>query len=148
MTVVRAAIAADIAQLLPLIAGLAAHHGDIATVTVTDLQRDLFGPHPWFYILVAERGDVLVGYVALLPLAQLHFGKRGMDMHHLFVQTPQRSQGIGRSLIAAAQDFARNLGCCYLTVGTHADNLRAQATYPALGFHAATPHGPRFAVQL
>ena len=148
MGVVRAAIAADIAQLLPLIAGLAAHHGDIATVTVADLQRDLFGPHPWFYILVAQRCDDLVGYAALLPLAQLQFGKRGVDMHHLFVRQAERGQGIGRALIAAAQDFARDLGCCYFTVGTHADNLRAQATYPALGFHPAAPHGPRFAVQL
>ncbi len=148
MGVVRAAIAADITQLLPLIAGLAAYHGDIATVTVADLQRDLFGPRPWFYILVAQRRDDLVGYAALLPLAQLQFGKRGVDMHHLFVRQAERGQGIGRALITAAQDFARDLGCCYLTVGTHADNLRAQATYPALGFHAATPHGPRFAVQL
>ena len=141
---VRPARLQDIAQLLPLIAGLSEHHGDNATVTETDLQRDLFGPHPWLYVLVAERGENLLGYAALLPLAQFQFGKRGMDLHHLFTAAPHRGQGIGRALIKAAQDFARDLDCVYFTVGTHADNLRAQAIYPALGFKPASPHGPRF----
>ncbi|MEO6298492.1 MAG: GNAT family N-acetyltransferase [Paracoccaceae bacterium] len=132
--VIRRADAGDLAELLALVQALTLHHGDEPMVTLDSLARDFFGTEPWYRVLVAEAAGRVVGYAALLPRARLGFGQRGLDLHHLFVAESQRGRGIGAALVAAAVDWARELGCDYMIVGTHADNPRAQAYYPRLGF--------------
>jgi len=122
---------------------LAAHHSDVAEVTLDDLRRDTLGPSPWLYLLVAE-GQ---GYVALCPMAQLQFGVRGMDIHHLYVVPEARKRGVGRALIGAAVDLAKGLECRFVTVGTHPDNIAAQNAYLALGFAPRGMSGPRFGMK-
>lgn len=145
---IRAAVPGDIAAILPLIEGLARHHGDIPLVTAASLFRDLFGQPVWMQALVAQRQDEILGYCALLPLARLHLGQRGMDLHHLYVRADARGAGIGRALTGAALDLARGQGCSYLTVSTHPDNQAAKAYYLAAGFFAAPPAPDRFAFDL
>lgn len=143
----RTAQPADIPALLDGIAQLAAHHGDQASATLESLSRDLFGPCPWLHALIAETQTGIAGYAILLPLAQVQFGKRGMDLHHLFIWPDQRRFGTGKALLAAAQTHARHLGCTYLTVGTHPDNHAAEAYYLHNGFDRR-PSTPRFALTL
>ena len=71
-----------------MIGRLAAHHGNAPALAPIDLARDLFDQKPWIFVLVAEAGDELIGYAAMCGLIQLHFGVRGMDMHHLFTDLP------------------------------------------------------------
>lgn len=137
----------DIPALLDGIAQLAAHHGDQACATPESLTRDLFGPCPWLHALIAETPTGIAGYAILLPLAQVQFGKRGMDLHHLFIWPAHRRSGTGKKLLAAAQTHARALGCTYLTVGTHPDNHEAEAYYLHNGF-ARRNATPRFAMPL
>jgi GNAT superfamily N-acetyltransferase len=139
--------AKDIPAICRMIKALATHHGDTATVTATTLRRDVFGAIPWFHLLVAKTPAGLQGYAALLPLGQLQYAKREMDLHHLFVTPAARGQGIGRALIAAAIAHARTLGCTSLRVGTAPDNLRAQAFYLDFGFTPSTNY-PRFRLDL
>ncbi|MCX7558525.1 GNAT family N-acetyltransferase [Sulfitobacter sp. F26204] len=134
----------DLPLVLDMVQGLAAHHGDAAQVTLSDLARDCLGTEPWLRVLVAQEGRALLGYTALCPLAQLQFGVRGMDMHHLFVQPKARGAGVGRALIAASLALTKSLGCRYLTVGTHPGNKAAAAIYQAAGFESLAPPGPRF----
>ncbi len=140
----RAAQPRDLAQLLEMIAQLAAHHGDAARLSAAQLADDLFGAPPWISAIVAETGGRLCGYTVLCPLIQLHFGARGMDMHHLFVARPYRHRGVGRALVCAALRLARARGCKYMTVSTDPQNHAAQVFYIKAGFerHAAT--APRF----
>lgn len=140
MTQIRPITEPDIPDVLRMIRALAAHHGDTAAVTADDLRRDAFGPCPWLWVLVAE-GE---GYAALCPLAQLHFGVRGMEIHHLFVAETARGRGVGRALIDAALECAKAEGARYLSVGTHPDNLSAQDVYRAVGFEESNAAGPRF----
>lgn len=123
----------DLAGLLPLVEGLARHHGDVPRLTAETLAGDLFGPVPWFHALVAEE-EGLVGYAALLPLARLQHGERGLDLHHLYVDVAARGKGIGKALLTACEEMARAMGCSYLIIGTHADNLAAQEFYQAQGY--------------
>jgi len=123
-----------------MIHALAAHHGHAPVTTLEDLRRDVMGTHPWVHILVAPG----LGYAALCPLVQLHFGVRGMDMHHLFVVDAARGTGVGRALIAASIEHAKGAGCRFMTVGTHPDNIAAQAVYRAVGFEDLPASGARF----
>ncbi|MEP5728940.1 MAG: GNAT family N-acetyltransferase [Sulfitobacter sp.] len=147
-TTIRPIKAQDIGEVLDMVRGLANHHNDTATLTPEQLSRDALGPAPWLHILVAETAQTLVGYAALCPLAQLQFGVRGMDMHHLFVRASSRGTGIGRALIDASLVVATAQNCGYMTVGTHPDNTAAANVYLAAGFDRLDPPGPRFRIKL
>lgn len=145
---VRFARQTDAKRIVEMAGQLANHHGDMATLTVDDVIRDISGDNPWLHILVAEAGGELVGYAALCRLIRFQFGLRGMDMHHLFAETAFRGQGVGTSLVEASKTTARALSCSYMTVGTNPDNHKAQAFYEALGFGRKDAHPPRFSIQL
>jgi GNAT superfamily N-acetyltransferase len=140
--------AADLPCVLEMVQGLAAHHGDVAQVTLADLRRDCLGEVPWARVLVAAKSGKVLGYAALCPLVQMQFGVRGMDMHHLFVAADARGSGVGRALIDASIALTKSLGCRYMTVGTHPDNEEAAQVYRAAGFDSLPPPGPRFRIRL
>lgn len=139
---------ADLPTVLGMVQGLAAHHGDVAQISLTDLERDCLGTAPWVRTLVAVEGAQLLGYAALCPLVQMQFGVRGMDLHHLFVRSQARGGGVGRALIDASIALTKSLGCRYMTVGTHPDNKEAAMVYQAAGFDSLPPPGPRFRIRL
>jgi GNAT superfamily N-acetyltransferase len=145
---IRAAEPSDLAEILPLVDGLAQHHGDVPSVTAASLFRDLFTDPRWLHGLVAERQGKILGYAALLPLARLHHGQRGMDLHHLFVAPHHRGGGTGTALLQAALSFAKGLDCSYMTLSTHPKNAKAKAYYLAQGFFASPPAPDRFAFDL
>ncbi|XDA96662.1 GNAT family N-acetyltransferase [Sulfitobacter sp. LCG007] len=146
--VVRRARRADHRRILEMVGQLAAHHGDVASLTPDDLRRDLAGKRPWISVVVAECGHRLIGYAAMYPVIQLQFGARGMEMHHLLAAAEFRGTGVGRSLVEGCRIEAISLSCRYLAVGTHPDNHRAQAFYTSLGFERRDAHPPRFSVRL
>jgi GNAT superfamily N-acetyltransferase len=142
---IRKASPSDLPALLSLVEGLAAHHEDIPRLTAKTLAADLFGPVPWFHVFVAEAaGGDLIGYAALLPLARLYHGERGLDLHHLYVAPEARGQGIGSALLAASEAHGRELGCSYLIIGTHADNSAAHAFYTAQAYRPIPNPAKRF----
>lgn len=143
----RPALQNDLPVVVEMAHGLAAFHGDEATLTVETLARDAMGTPPWITLLVAELQGRLIGYAALCPLVQVQYGVRGMDMHHLFVREESRGTGAGRALIKASAAAASAQGCRYLAVGTHPDNMAAQAFYEGVGF-TRTTGGPRFRIKL
>lgn len=138
----------DIPHVVAMAGRLAAHHGEVATLTAEVLQREAFSSTPLVKILVAEENRVLVGYAALVPTLLLQFGARGMELHHLHVDEAVRGRGVGRALIAAAIERARGVGCGFLTVGTHAGNERARQFYARCGFEAEPVAGPRQRIAL
>ena len=145
--VTRLATAQDLPDVLKMVHALAVHHDDTATVTLSELEREVLGEAPWITVIIACDPENLLGYAALCPLAQLQFGARGMDMHHLFVEPDARGQGIGRGLIKASIDHVNLLGCRYIMVGTHPENIPAQEIYRAAGFSQIPAPGPRFRIK-
>ena len=134
--------------LCVLIAALAAHHDDVAQVRPCDVVRDCLGPRAMARVLVAERGGRLVGYAALFPVMQMQLGRRGAELHHLFVAEDLRGAGLGTALVAAARDQAREMGADYMALGASEENLRAHGFCGAQGFEAANAAGKRFRMQL
>ena len=145
---VREAQSHDADDILRMVKCMAAHHGDTSTLAVEALARDVFSENPWVYLLVAETNSNVIGYAALCGLTQLQFGVRGLDMHHLFTEEGFRGHGIGTSLVRACIYKSRQLSCQYLSVGTHPDNLEAQAFYSAFGFKRRDCFPPRFVMRL
>lgn len=145
---IRPATPADLPQLCKMVHALAEFHGDTATATVANLQRDLFGAAPWLHALVFEDRRQLHGYAALTQLARVQYGQRGMDLHHLYVCTDARGGGIGKALLAASFDYARSKTASYVTVSTLMGNDFAQAFYLAQGFQPAPVAGLRYVFDL
>lgn len=146
--VIRRTRPSDIGRIVQMVECLAAHHGDRAELTSDQLARDLFGETPWIFALVAEAEGQLVGSAAMCGMIRLQLGMRGMDLHHLFTEAGLRGRGIGRCLIEACKIEAAAMSCRYMTVGTHPDNLKAQAFYTSLGIERRDAHPPRFVIQL
>lgn len=141
---IRTAKLRDLPQLKGMIAALAAHHGDEARLTPEQLERDLFGSHPWISGLVAESGDDLIGYAILVPLYRAQEGTRGMDLHQLFVRPEHRGHGIGQHLVGRAREIARQAGCSYLSVSAATGNFAAHRFYEHMDFKARPVTGMRY----
>ncbi|MCY1127638.1 GNAT family N-acetyltransferase [Frigidibacter sp. RF13] len=146
--VVRPIRVTDIVTVVAMIRALAAHHGDTAAVTAETLIRDSLDDPPWCRILVAGAPDGPVGYAAFLPLHLLQYSRRGLDMHHLYVEPDWRGRGVGARLVDAGIGLARLVGCSYLSVGTAPGNDPAEAFYLKRGFEARPVTGGRFRLSL
>ena len=57
-----------------------------------------------------------------------------LNVHDLAVIPSHRGRGVGRRLLAAAEEHARARGCCKLTLEVQEDNLPARALYARFGF--------------
>lgn len=57
-----------------------------------------------------------------------------LNIHDIVVHRECRAQGIGQALLAWAEDKARELGCCKLTLEVLSNNARAMASYERAGF--------------
>ncbi|MBP1850169.1 GNAT family N-acetyltransferase [Rhizobium halophytocola] len=148
VVVIRTARPGDLGELAAMIAELARHHGDPSAMTAETLERDLFGPMPWIKALVADDGDELIGYAILTPLYRAQEGKRGMDLHHLFVKDGQRGNGIGQHLVNRARDLAKMAGCDYLSVSAATGNFAAHRFYEHMDFVPRPVTGMRYHQQL
>ena len=126
---IRPATPDDLDRLLAMVHALAAHHGDPAACTRAALERDLFGPDAFLTVLIAEGG-----YTALYPMVSLHWGVRGMEIHHLYVDPARRGSGLGKALVEAAIARTQAEGGRFLALGTHPGNDKARCFYAALGF--------------
>ncbi len=141
---IRQAKPRDLPELNAMIAALARHHGDASAMTPEKLERDLFGPMPWIQALVADAGEGLIGYAILVPLYRADEGKRGMDLHHLFVRDGHRGNGIGQHLVDRAREIARQAGCDYLSVSAATGNVAAHRFYENMDFVPRPVTGMRY----
>ena len=142
---IRPARLEDVPQLVIMITALAAHHGDAAETSPEHLERDLFGPHPWVTVFVADAGNEgLIGYAILVPLYRAQEGKRGMEVHHLYVANGHRGHGIGQHLIDRARTHAQKAGCDFLSVSAATGNFAAHRFYEQMDFLPRPVTGMRY----
>lgn len=86
-------------------------------------------------IFVAEEGDTkLAGFVQLYPSFCSVSAVPILILYDLFVDHSQRSKGIGRLLMNAARDFAKENGYGRLELSTSKDNRIGQSLYESLGY--------------
>lgn len=145
---IRHAERADIPVLLGLILGLCRHHGDESFASAESLEDALFGPERFVTALLAECDDGPVAYALMFPVYRAHFGQKGMDLHHIFVDPDRRALGVGKAMMARSIEIARQKGCAYLTLVAADENVKAQQFYERLGLERIDGHGVRFSLDL
>jgi ribosomal protein S18 acetylase RimI-like enzyme len=90
--------------------------------------------HPTALVLLALAHGRPVG-VAVCFLGLSTFQARPLlNVHDLAVLPEWRRRGVGRALLAAAEDRARQRGCCRLTLEVQDSNRRARRLYERFGF--------------
>lgn len=57
-----------------------------------------------------------------------------LNVHDIVVLAELRGRGIGQALLRWAEERARQLGCCKLTLEVLSNNTRAMASYEQAGF--------------
>ena len=144
---IRNATAMDIPEVHEMMGLLARHHGDTATISPQEMQRQVFDQARG-RIMVAAEEEGLVGYALLLARPNLVTGGVGHDINHLFVVEWRRRAGIGRALIAALREVSLGEGAEFLTISAQAENLGAITAYREMGLQEMPLFGVRFRIDL
>jgi ribosomal protein S18 acetylase RimI-like enzyme len=94
---------------------------------------------PGHHLCIAMIDGVPVGFVSGVETTHPDKGTE-MFVYELAVDEGSRRQGIGRALVAALRDRARELGCYGMWVLTDADNTAAVKTYASGGAAPPSTH--------
>lgn len=98
-----------------------------------------------------ERGEVTVllggdgdGFAELRFRPSLYTGALDAYLEELYVVPERRGQGLGRALLEAAMEHARERGAAHIDLGTSEDDVAARALYESAGFtnREGGPDGP------
>lgn len=132
--------AAEYEELLPLIAAYQGFYevADVQTERNRAFFRRFLAPSEEGLLLAARRDGRLLGYACLY----WHFSStkacETVLLNDLFVVPKARGQGVGRALIEASLEIARERGAAHLEWQTAPDNHTAQRLYDATGAGRST----------
>lgn len=90
--------------------------------------------HPGVVVLLALAGGRTAGIAVCFVGLSTFRARPLLNIHDLAVIPEWRGRGVGRALLGAAEERARGLGCCRLTLEVQDDNARARALYRSFGF--------------
>lgn len=93
-------------------------------------------------VLLAERGDTLVGYLHIAPSSTpaCVTGTPALELKRLYVEPALHGRGIGKKLFDAGLERARHAGARTLWLGVWENNTKAQAFYAREGFSRVGEH--------
>lgn len=89
---------------------------------------------PTFHSALAFAGDEAVGLINCFAGFSTFAAKPLLNIHDIVTRDNRRGQGIGLALLHWAEQRARELGCCKLTLEVLSNNTRALAAYERAGF--------------
>jgi GNAT superfamily N-acetyltransferase len=97
---------------------------------------------PTTLILMAYEQNEPVGIAVCFGGFSTFAARPLINIHDLAVLPDYRGRGIGRRLLEAVEQKAREKGCCKLTLEVQEKNRKAKAVYEAAGFtHAVHQEG-------
>jgi GNAT superfamily N-acetyltransferase len=103
-------------------------------------RRDLIPglrQHPTTMVFVAFHDGEPAGLALCFRGFSTFAARTLLNIHDLFVMPRSQGTGVGRRLLAAAEERARELGYCKLTLEVVEKNHRARRVYAAAGFVGA-----------
>jgi ribosomal protein S18 acetylase RimI-like enzyme len=83
--------------------------------------------------------NIPAGFTQLYPLYSSVRAQKNWILNDLYVEAGYRKQGIGRKLIEAAMQFAKEQESHFVQLETATDNTTAQSLYEAIGFEKYNP---------
>ncbi|MES2597889.1 MAG: GNAT family N-acetyltransferase [Verrucomicrobiota bacterium] len=90
--------------------------------------------HPTTLVFLAFRGSEPVGIATCFRGFSTFAARPLLNISDYYVLPQLRGSGIGRRLLQAIEQSARDLGCCRLTLEVQENNHRARAIYAVAGF--------------
>lgn len=126
MAATRPAILADLEALCVL----ERHAFATDRLSRRSFRRQLAAPRNALF--VAEENGALAGYVLVLFRA----GNSTARLYSIAVSANHAARGIGRALLAAAEQAATERGCKAMRLEVHASNRRAAQLYERAGYMA------------
>jgi len=100
---------------------------------VKQVLADRLARHPTTVIFLAYEDDDPVGVAVCFRGFSTFAAKPILNVHDLAVLPDRRRRGIGKRLLEAAIESARELGCAKVTLEVREDNAAAQALYRSVG---------------
>jgi ribosomal protein S18 acetylase RimI-like enzyme len=85
-------------------------------------------------IFVVSNEGHLIGFTQLYPSFSSVSMKRVWILNDLFVEESYRKKGFAKSLISAAENFAKETGAARIILSTQVSNITAQSLYESLGY--------------
>jgi GNAT superfamily N-acetyltransferase len=133
-TTIRPAVRADVPRILDFIRSLAAYERAPEAVTATEasLEREGFGPNPFYSCLIAEHDDRTAGYALFFYNYSTWVGP-GIYLEDIFVEPELRGLGIGKLLLERVAAIAVEKGCARLQWAVLDWNTPAIEFYRAMG---------------
>lgn len=138
---IRPAVPDDAASIAALLAELG--YPDNPAESVHN-RLELWNAEPRSAVLVAEHEGVIVGVVAVSTIPFLEYDGRFGRVVALVTAQSARGQGIGRALMAAAEETAREFGCVLMEVTSANRREPAHAFYRDLGYDNYSDRSGRF----
>jgi hypothetical protein len=87
-----------------------------------------------YWLAAADDGAAAGGVCQLRFRHSVWTSSEDCWLEDLFVRDCERGRGLGRALVLAAMDRARERGCARIELDTEEDNRPAVALYESLGF--------------
>ena len=96
---IRKGVKEDLPDVLRLIKELAEYENaiDCVTITLSDLENDGFGDHPWYWFLVAENNNKIIGLSFYFIRYSTWSGKL-LFLEDFIISKDYRQNGIGSLL--------------------------------------------------
>jgi ribosomal protein S18 acetylase RimI-like enzyme len=85
-------------------------------------------------IFAASVDRRIVGFAQLYPSFSSLSMKHISILNDLFVNEGYRGQGVAKSLMSAAENFARETKCVQIVLATQISNIAAQSLYESCGY--------------
>lgn len=89
---------------------------------------------PGFHGALAFEDETPVGLINCFTGFSTFAARPLLNIHDIVTHDSRRGRGIGQALLAWAEQRARELGCCKLTLEVLSNNRRALASYEQAGF--------------
>lgn len=130
---------------LERVTALLREFGYPTTLSVMKERMEGMENDPFNCTLVAELDNEVVGMIGLRQVKSYYkYADCITEITALIVAEELRGQGLGKRLVSAAEEWARQQGCCqlFLRSGNRAERAPAHAFYRHIGFEKTT--GYRF----
>ncbi|WP_414688862.1 GNAT family N-acetyltransferase [Mycobacterium sp.] len=95
-------------------------------------------------LLVAEVYGHVSGVAAMHAIPLVEYTGRRARLVALVVAQSVRAQGVGRALMKAAEEAARDLGCRDMEITSARNRIVAQRLYTDLGYEDVSDRAARF----
>ena len=107
---IRKALKADLPEVLTLVKELAVYEKALheVTITIQELEKDGFGEHPLYWIILAENADGIVG-MSFYYIRYSTWKGKCLYLEDIVVKEQFRGQNVGKLLFEATIKAAKEM---------------------------------------